>query len=224
MDLRCPMATDLLTIRRLPTYLLLDCSGSMAGEPIAAVEMGVKALLGDLRNDPQALETVWLSVLAFASTAEVLVPLTEINEFQAPDLIAEGTTALGEALDLLAERIRAEVRVTRPDRKGDWKPLVFLLTDGEPTDDWERSCENFRLQGLATVIACGAGPEVNDETLRRLGDKCVHLKDTQPGTLGAFMKWVSASVATTIQGLGTQTQRDEPSPPGADDGTIRVIS
>ena len=145
-------------LRRLPVYLLLDCSGSMSGEPIAAMEMGLKTLMGDLRNDPQALETVWLSVITFASSAEQIIPLTDINDFLPPELAASGTTALGEAVDLLADRIRTEVRVTRADQKGDWKPLVFVLTDGEPTDDWQKSVENFRLRGLATIVACGAGP------------------------------------------------------------------
>ena len=44
-------------IRRLPVYLLLDCSGSMSGEPIEAVKQGIKALLTELKGDPQALET-----------------------------------------------------------------------------------------------------------------------------------------------------------------------
>jgi uncharacterized protein YegL len=194
----------------------------MNGEPIAALEMGLKALLSDLRNDPQALDTVWLSVITFASSAEQVVPLTDINEFHYPELHAEGSTALGEALDLLASRIRAEVRTNKPNSKGDWKPLVFLLTDGEPTDNWERSAEEFRLRGLATIIACGAGPEVNDDTLRRLGDRAIRLKDTQPGTLGAFMKWVSASVANTNQGLGTQGSGNRLEQP-PDDGAIRVL-
>src|SRR5207244_10369621 len=99
------MPDDLAYTRRLPVYLLLDCSGSMAGEPIAAVEMGLKALLGDLRNDPQALETVWLSVITFASAAQQIIPLTDVNEFEPPDLAAAGTTALGEAIELLAQRI-----------------------------------------------------------------------------------------------------------------------
>jgi uncharacterized protein YegL len=213
---------DFSAARRLPVYLLLDCSGSMAGEPIAALEMGLRALLGDLRNDPQALETVWLSVITFASNAETVVPLTEINDFHPPELTAEGSTALGEALDLLAERIRTEVRTTGPGRKGDWKPLVFILTDGEPTDDWERSTEEFRLRGLATVIACGAGPEVNTELLRGLGDKVVRLTDTRPGTLGAFMRWVSASVASTTQSLGTQAKPGDRLPEVPEGANIRV--
>jgi len=210
-------------LRRLPVYMLLECSGSLAGEPITAMAEGLKVLLGDLRNDPQALETVWLSIITFASNAEQLLPLTDINDFQAPELHAEGTTSLGEAIDLLADRIRAEVRFTREGQKGDWKPLVFVLTDGEPTDDWQQSVENFRLRGLATVIACGAGPEVNDTTLKWLGDKVVRLKDTQPGTLGAFMKWVSASVATTSQGLGTRARTGDRLAETPDDGGIRIV-
>ncbi|MBQ4310052.1 MAG: VWA domain-containing protein, partial [Oscillospiraceae bacterium] len=56
-------------IRRLPVYLLLDTSGSMTGDPIEAVRQGVKALVSELRGDPQALETAYLSVITFASTA-----------------------------------------------------------------------------------------------------------------------------------------------------------
>ena len=55
-------------IRRLPVYLLLDCSGSMSGEPIEAVKQGIKALLTELKGDPQALETACLSVITFNST------------------------------------------------------------------------------------------------------------------------------------------------------------
>ncbi len=209
--------------RRLPVYLLLDCSGSMAGEPIAAMEMGIRALLADLRSDPQALETVWLSVITFASMAEQIIPLTDIHDFLPPDLSAGGTTALGEAIELLADRIRAEVRVTQPNQKGDWKPLVFILTDGEPTDTWQKTVENFRFRGLATIIACGAGPSVNDSTLTRLGDKVVRLKDTQPGTLGAFMKWVSASVSATNQSLGTRAPAGSQLPDAPESAGLRII-
>ena len=55
--------------RRLPVYLVLDVSGSMSGEPIEAVRMGLKQLLSDLQDNPQALETVWLSVITFGSSA-----------------------------------------------------------------------------------------------------------------------------------------------------------
>jgi uncharacterized protein YegL len=211
-------------VRRLPVYLLLDCSGSMAGEPIAAAEMGLKALLNDLRNDPQALETVWLSVITFASSADQIVELTPVETFHPPELSAEGVTALGEAMELLAGCIRREVRVTSPNRKGDWKPLVFILTDGEPTDEWQTAVEEFRLRGLATVVACGAGPLVNEETLKRLGDTVVRLKDARPGTLGAFMRWVSSSVTTASQVLGASGAAGPRLPEPPEGGEIRIVT
>jgi len=211
------------SIRRLPVYLMLDCSGSMAGEPIAAMEMGIGALLSDLRNDPQALENVWLSVITFDDTAEQIAPLTDVEEFEVPALEASGTTALGEALALLAERMKEEVRPTAPDQKGDWKPLVFLFTDGEPTDDWEGPIDEFQTADKATMVACGAGPEVNDDMLKRLGHKAVRLDNTQPGTLGEFMQWVSLAVTMTSKSLGTRATSGEMLPDLPEDRGIHVV-
>ena len=69
------------TTRRLPVYLLLDCSGSMHGDPIEAVKTGLRQLRSDLQSDPQALESVWLSVITFDNSARQVVPLTEIGAF-----------------------------------------------------------------------------------------------------------------------------------------------
>ncbi|NMD01298.1 MAG: VWA domain-containing protein, partial [Bacteroidales bacterium] len=112
-------------MRRLPVYLVLDISGSMAGEPIEAVKNGVQVLVSTLRQDPYALETAFLSVITFDSSARQVVPLTELSMFQMPDIQATGTTALGEALSLLANKVSTEVTKSTAEVKGDWKPLVF---------------------------------------------------------------------------------------------------
>lgn len=69
-------------MRRLPVYLLLDCSGSMFGEPIEAVKNGVQVLVSTLRQDPYALETAYLSIITFDSDARQTTPLTELAAFQ----------------------------------------------------------------------------------------------------------------------------------------------
>ena len=117
-------------MRRLPVYLLIDTSSSMRGEPIEAVKVGIKSLLNSLSQDPYALETVWLSIITSNSQAEQILPLTEVYKLQVPELIAKGRSAMGEALLLLAERIDIEVVKNSPEQKGDWKPLLFLLSDG----------------------------------------------------------------------------------------------
>ena len=96
-------------MRRLPVYLLVDTSGSMHGEAIEAVRNGLQVMLSALMQDPYALETAYLSVIAFDSSARQLTPLTELTSFQLPNLQANGMTAMGEALSLLADCIQREV-------------------------------------------------------------------------------------------------------------------
>jgi uncharacterized protein YegL len=210
-------------MRRLPVYLLLDCSGSMSGEPIEAVRMGLKALLSDLKSDPQALETVWLSIITFESKAKQVVPLTEIGAFQEPNLDATGTTSLGEALTLLMTSIDTEVRKTTKDQKGDWKPLIFIMTDGMPTDSWEKPADNLKKRRPGNIIACAAGPDADDTALKRITEIVVRLQDTSPGTLAAFMKWVTASVTTTSASVAAQGDAAVNLPALPEDQGIQIV-
>ena len=164
-------------MRRLPVYLLLDCSGSMYGEPIEAVKNGVQVLVSTLRQDPYALETAYLSIITFDSSAKQVTPLTELSAFQQPNIEANGCTALGEALSLLATKVDQEVTKTTPEQKGDWKPLVFIMTDGVPTDDINKGLTEFKKRQFGMVVACAAGQGADSATIK------------------SFFKWVSASVS-----------------------------
>ena len=180
--------------RRLPVYLLLDTSGSMNGEPIEAVRQGVKALLMELKSDPQALETAYLSVITFDSVARQVCPLTEIMSFKEPDLQANGITSLGAALRLLTECINDEVHKAGPDQKGDWKPLVFILTDGAPTDDWEDAAEELRNSKPANIIACAAGAQADTSVLKKITNNVLMMNSLSAGDLAQFFAWVSGSI------------------------------
>lgn len=186
-------------MRRLPVYLLLDTSGSMSGEPIEAVKNGVQILVSTLRQDPYALETAFLSVITFDTSAKQIVPLTEFAAFQVPTISATGTTALGEALALLADRIDAEVSKTTAEVKGDWKPLVFLMTDGSPTDDWKKGLVRLQKVRTGVVVACAAGQGADTSVLKQITEVVVQLDTADSSTIKAFFKWVSASVSTGSQ-------------------------
>lgn len=182
-------------MRRLPVYLLLDTSGSMYGEPIEAVRNGVQVLVSTLRQDPYALETAYLSIITFDSSAKQVTPLTELSAFQQPNIEANGCTALGEALSLLANKVDTEVTKTTAEVKGDWKPLVFIMTDGVPTDDIQKGLAEFRQRKFGMVVACAAGAGADTSILKQITECVVSLDTADSGTIKSFFKWVSASVS-----------------------------
>lgn len=190
-------------VRRLPVYLLLDCSGSMSGEPIEAVRQGVKALLSELKGDPQALETAYLSVITFNSSARQITPLTELMLFKEPELIASGATAMGEAINVLNDCIKNEVRQSTADQKGDWKPLVFILTDGEPTDTsaFNNAVSNLSESMKKNIIACAAGASANAECLKKITSNVLMMNSLSAGDMAQFFAWVSSSVKMSSKSI-----------------------
>ena len=189
--------------RRLPVYLLLDCSGSMAGEPMEAVRQGVKALLSELRGDPQALETAYLSVITFDSRARQIMPLTELMLFREPELSAGGATALGGALRVLIECVNKEVRRASPTQKGDWRPLVFILTDGSPTDveEFRLAAQELKSINAANIIACAAGAKADTSYLKQVTDHVIMMNTLSAGDLAQFFAWVSGSIRMSSRGV-----------------------
>ena len=85
-------------MRRLPIFFVLDCSESMIGENLKKMNDGLTTIISDLRRDPHALETAYVSIIAFAGVAKTIVPLTEVVSFYPPQLPLGGGTSLGSAL------------------------------------------------------------------------------------------------------------------------------
>ena len=202
--------------RRLPVYLVLDTSGSMTGEPIEAVKNGLSTLLTGLRSDPHALETAFLSIITFDTDATQIVPLTDLASFQEPLLTAQGTTSLGEALTLVANCIDREVMKSSPEQKGDWKPLVFFMTDGQPTDNWHKGLNDFKARKTGMVVACAAGSGADTNLLKQITENVVMLDTADKATIAAYFKWVSSSITTSsmkVENAGVEATSISELPP-----------
>ncbi len=207
--------------RRLPVFLLLDVSASMQGAPILAVNEGVKLLHDQLMDTPTALETVWISIISFGSSASTVVPLTPLPSFHLPEeLHAGGTTALGAAFKLLEKSLDEDIRVGSETTKGDWRSLIFLLTDGEPTDNWEpviARLKNRSERKMGSVIALACGNAINEETLKQITDHVVRMENVNVDYLKGFFQWVSQSIggaSVSAHAAGDASQKLPPLPEG----------
>ncbi len=187
--------------RRMPVYLVLDTSASMVGEPIECVRQGIGALLADLRDDPQAMETVWIGVITFHSRAERVAPLTSLDRFRSPRIEAGGQSALGAALTLLEESLAEDLSRTNGGKR-DWRPHVFVMTDGAPSDDWQPVAERIKTRYGDILVACAAGTDADHDLLAKLSPRIVDLSRLRPEDLRSFFQWVTAEIKQGVHGGG----------------------
>ena len=186
-------------MRRLPIYFLVDVSESMVGEPIEQIQNGMRTIIQELRVDPYALETAFVSVVAFAGKATSLSPLTELYKFYPPIFPIGGGTSLGAALNYLMDDLDKSIKNTTLEAKGDWKPIIFLLTDGTPTDDYSSTFTrwNTKYRKGCNLVAISIGDNVNTQILGQISDNVLRLKDTDAESFTQFFKWITASIKAT---------------------------
>lgn len=204
-------------MRRLPVYFLLDTSGSMYGEPIQALNNALSGMVNTLRSDPQALDSLWLSIITFDREVKEIVPLTELVQFRLPEITCpqSGPTNTGAALDFVLDRVQKDVLRGSETQKGDWKPLLFVFTDGKPSDValYREKTAQIRAYDFGAVVGCAAGHLANDAILKELTDNVVHLDSADSQTLKAFFKWVSETIEQGNKSQGTGEAPKLPPPP-----------
>ena len=203
-------------MRHLPVYILIDTSGSMKGEPIESVKVGLTDMIATLRQNAFALETVCISIITYNSEVKQILPLTELEHLQIPDLgVPAGATLLGKALGMLYERVGVEVKKGTPEQKGDWRPLLFILTDGKPSDTFEYKQNIPRIKSLnfANIVACAAGPKAKVEPLQQLTDQVFRLEIVDVTSFKKFFEWITVVTEVGGKSVGTTSTIELPSPP-----------
>lgn len=203
--------------RRLPVYLLIDSSGSMQGEPIQSVNVGIQSMLSALRQDPYALESVHLSLITFDNQVKEVLPLTPLDEAIIDDIVLpkSGATHLGEALNFLIDKVRMNVMLSNESNKGDFRPLLFIMTDGSPSDLYvfKHAVPELKKCTFGSIIACAAGPKANVDYLKELTSTIVVLENMESGAFAEFFKWVSSSIAVGSQSSGLEASSSKLLPP-----------
>lgn len=190
-------------MRRLPIYFLIDVSESMVGEPIEQVQEGMNSIIKELRTDPYALETVYISIIVFAGKAQKITPLIELYNFYPPKLPIGGGTSLGNAFNFIMDEMDNSLQKTTMEQKGDWKPIIFLFTDGNPTDKYEDAFEkwNLKFKTKSNLIIVSLGDNTDSSIFGKITDNVLLLKNTDPESFKKFFKWVTASIKTSSMSI-----------------------
>lgn len=130
---------------RAPCLLLLDTSASMAGAPIEALNGGLKAFKDDVMEDGLARRRVELAIVTFGhGGVGTRQDFTTVDEWTPPRFSAGGSTPMGQALDEGLDLLLARKELYNRAGTAYYRPWVFLMTDGEPNDDWRAAAERAR--------------------------------------------------------------------------------
>lgn len=181
-------------MRRLPIFILIDSSSSMRGEAIEAVNSGIKELLQSLRTNPFALETVYLSVLSFNTEAFIVRPFSDLLNNDLVTIEAKGRSNFGIGLDLLIKEMSQQINKTTKEKKGDWKPIIVLMTDGKPSGAWKTKLKAFHRLNTGQFIVCACGFKSNLTSIESYGGNMIILNNKKQNSILEFFKWVTNSI------------------------------
>lgn len=180
---------------RCPVVLVLDTSGSMQGEPIRSLNEGIKTFQEDVMRDTQALLSVETAIVTFGKGGvQQLQEFVGIDQFTTPSLSAGDVTPMGAAIELALDMVEDRKKVYKSHGIQYYRPWIFLITDGAPTDQWQTAAQRVKqAEAENRVLFFGVGVEGADM------HKLRQITTTPPVLLNGLdfrdlFKWLSSSM------------------------------
>jgi len=188
---------------RCPCVLVLDTSGSMEGRPLAQLNAGYQTLLTELLEDALASKRVELAVVTFG-------PVKLVQDFETPDMIAAsdldvtGDTPMGEAIEFAIDLVKQRKDVYREAGIAYYRPWIFVITDGSPTDSWKaaaRAVKEGEASNAFSLFAVGVeGADM--ETLKQIAVRePIRLKGLR---FAELFRWLSNSLKSVSRSKTTE--------------------
>jgi uncharacterized protein YegL len=187
---------------RCPVILLLDTSGSMSGKPIQELNRGLAAFKEDVQKDSQASLSVEVAMITFGPIVKLTQDFVTIDQFTPPTLEVGGVTPMGAAIEYALDFLENRKQTYQNNGILYYRPWVFLITDGAPTDSWNLAAQRLRqaeAQSRLSFFAVG----VKDADMNIL--KQISPSERPPVTLNGLdfrelFVWLSASVKRVSSG------------------------
>jgi uncharacterized protein YegL len=190
--------------------LVLDTSGSMDGEPIHHLNQGLSAFEKQLKSNALAARRIEVGIITFGKGGvQQIQPFVPARHFNAPRLIADEVTPMGEAVILALHALRNRKNEYRSMGAQYYRPWLMLITDGEPTDEgWEQAAAEVKREEAQKAVSCfpiGVGNSVNF-------DKLSHFSNKPPLMLNGLdfeelFVWLSGSLGrVSASGSGDQVE------------------
>lgn len=184
------------TDERTPLVLVLDCSGSMAGNRMQDLNAGLQILEEHIKKDPTTSTRGRVMLIEFGGDDKVKQGLwQDAIDFEAPTLVADGRTPTGAAITSALAAIesqKAELKAAGIPYK---RPILMLMSDGAPTDNWESAadaCQAAEAANKVTVFSIGVGEDADLVKLSRFSKNGARrLNSTK---FDELFVWLSASV------------------------------
>lgn len=180
---------------RCACLLLLDTSGSMGGAPIRELNAGLQAFKEELSQDSLTMKRVEIAIVSFGPV-KVESDFQTVDSWQPPQLTASGDTPMGAAIIKGLEMLRQRKDLYRSNAIEVFRPWVFLMTDGGPTDQWQRAAEMVKA-GEASKGFAFFGVGVENANMDILGKICVRTPVKMAGLKFKDMfAWLSSSLSS----------------------------
>ncbi len=188
------------TAKPLPVILLLDVSGSMSGAKIQSLNEAVKNMLETFSDTENSETEIHVAIITFGAEVKLHQALTSSSNVTWHDLSASGITPLGKALEMAKAMI--EDKNIIPSRA--YRPTVVLVSDGQPTDDWEDPLKDFIEDGrsakcdrMALAIGANADESVLGKFIEGTQNPLFYAETAKE--LRSFFKFVTMSVTIRTQ-------------------------
>ena len=199
--------------RALPVFILADISGSMIGSKINELNLALREMLSELKNVDEIRGKFQLSIITFGSTAQIHLPLTDIDNVQLDELSAGGRTSMGSAFEIVHNMLEDRDIVSSKA----YTPTIVLVSDGVPTDcdpayyqnghydEWDAliTLQNGERSHKCQRLALGIGEDADVRMLKAFiaNSETPVIKAKDISGISKFFRWVTMSTIARMNSI-----------------------